>query len=52
MLSLIGAGEFVPFLGGNEFIFVLLDPLEVLAAVEESAVREAVCHPVILVDFL
>lgn len=34
-------GEFVPLLGGNEYAYVLLDPLEILSAVEESAVREA-----------
>lgn len=34
-------GDFVPFLGGNEYAYCLLDPLEILGAVEESSVREA-----------
>ena len=36
-------GQFVPYVGGKEYAYKLLEPLEKLAHVEEMAVRDKVC---------
>lgn len=39
-----GAGELKNYVGGKEYYFTLLEPIELLAIVEEAAVREAVSY--------
>ena len=39
---------FVPLVGGPEYAYTLLQPLESLATVEESAVRDKVGHSFLL----
>ena len=36
-------GDFVEYIGGAQFAHILLPPLENLAAVEETMVRDKVC---------
>ena len=35
-------GELIPFVGGNQYVHLILEPLELLATVDENSVREAV----------
>ena len=37
-------GELCPFVGGNEYAYTLLAPLEYLVCGEDSAVRDKVCR--------
>eukprot|EP01041_Mallomonas_annulata_P003289 gene3289-6517_t len=39
-------GDLANYVGGEEFTYILLEPLELLCAVEESAVREAAVRSV------
>ena len=38
------SGELVDLVGGDHYVHELLEPLELLAMVEESSVRDAVCY--------
>lgn len=37
-------GDFVDLVGGPAHAAILVDPLEVLAGIEETVVRDRVCH--------
>ncbi|KAK9460487.1 armadillo-type protein [Lipomyces oligophaga] len=42
-------GKFVPYVGGNEYAYVLIPPLESFAAIEELLVREKATESLILI---
>ena len=44
--------NFVEYIGGKEYVHLLLGPLEILSAVEETLVRDMVCVKFLYIIFV